>query len=125
MIRRPPKSTRTDTLFPYTPLFRSYRPPQRYRARPDRRRGQRRMGKEWRRRFDRRGDRSLDRKAAYPGRRARDRDATIFQRRNLWPLLHRAIDLEDRRRSARVRALGPVRARRAAFGGPEDRKSVV
>src|SRR3546814_20049102 len=23
MIRRPPKSTRTDTLFPYTPLFRS------------------------------------------------------------------------------------------------------
>src|SRR3546814_20040142 len=26
MIRRPPRSTRTDTLFPYTPLFRS-RPP--------------------------------------------------------------------------------------------------
>src|SRR3546814_7483066 len=77
------------------------------------------MGKEWRRRFDRRGDRSLDRKAAYPGRRARDRDATIFQRRNLWPLLHRAIDLEDRRRSDRVRALGPVGARRAAFGGPD------
>src|SRR3546814_6171725 len=25
MIRRPPKSTRTDTLFPYTTLFRSYR----------------------------------------------------------------------------------------------------
>src|SRR3546814_382546 len=24
MIRRPPRSTRTDTLFPYTPLFRSY-----------------------------------------------------------------------------------------------------
>src|SRR3546814_12893126 len=23
MIRRPPSSTRTDTLFPYTPLFRS------------------------------------------------------------------------------------------------------
>src|SRR3546814_10137449 len=23
MIRRPPRSTRTDTLFPYTPLFRS------------------------------------------------------------------------------------------------------
>src|SRR3546814_15040225 len=23
MLRRPPKSTRTDTLFPYTPLFRS------------------------------------------------------------------------------------------------------
>src|SRR3546814_3938591 len=23
MVRRPPRSTRTDTLFPYTPLFRS------------------------------------------------------------------------------------------------------
>src|SRR3546814_5281138 len=30
MIRRPPRSTRTDTLFPYTTLFRSaYRPQQR------------------------------------------------------------------------------------------------
>src|SRR3546814_5287138 len=26
MIRRPPSSTRTDTLCPYTPLFRSLRP---------------------------------------------------------------------------------------------------
>src|SRR3546814_3641133 len=32
MIRRPPRSTRTDTLFPYTTLFRSLsRPPIRYR----------------------------------------------------------------------------------------------
>src|SRR3546814_11347422 len=30
MIRRPPRSTRTDTLFPYTTLFRSVRRP--YRA---------------------------------------------------------------------------------------------
>src|SRR3546814_6268154 len=29
MIRRPPRSTRTDTLFPYTTLFRSHRPRQR------------------------------------------------------------------------------------------------
>src|SRR3546814_21146060 len=32
MIRRPPRSTRTDTLFPYTTLFRSpgrYAPPRR------------------------------------------------------------------------------------------------
>src|SRR3546814_4095721 len=29
MIRRPPRSTRTDTLFPYTTLFRSRRPRQR------------------------------------------------------------------------------------------------
>src|SRR3546814_16167765 len=27
MIRRPPRSTRTDTLFPYTTLFRSYELP--------------------------------------------------------------------------------------------------
>src|SRR3546814_20037366 len=27
MIRRPPRSTRTDTLFPYTTLFRSRTPP--------------------------------------------------------------------------------------------------
>src|SRR3546814_4220386 len=26
IIRRPPRSTRTDTLFPYTTLFRSWRP---------------------------------------------------------------------------------------------------
>src|SRR3546814_3929781 len=26
MIRRPPRSTRTDTLFPYTTLFRALRP---------------------------------------------------------------------------------------------------
>src|SRR3546814_5345104 len=30
MIRRPPISTRTDTLFPYTTLFRSSGPPDRY-----------------------------------------------------------------------------------------------
>src|SRR3546814_5676823 len=32
MIRRPPRSTRTDTLFPYTTLFRSVR----YLCKPDR-----------------------------------------------------------------------------------------
>src|SRR3546814_16806259 len=39
MIRRPPRSTRTDTLFPYTTLFRSaagirHRPPRGERRRP-------------------------------------------------------------------------------------------
>src|SRR3546814_3041451 len=33
MIRRPPRSTRTDTLFPYTTLFRSCRPDRKYRCR--------------------------------------------------------------------------------------------
>src|SRR3546814_8603981 len=32
MIRRPPRSTRTDTLFPYTTLFRSSRAAARFRA---------------------------------------------------------------------------------------------
>src|SRR3546814_4148438 len=41
MIRRPPRSTRTDTLFPYTTLFRSHRrpvlaPPRVQRPQPDR-----------------------------------------------------------------------------------------
>src|SRR3546814_5470920 len=40
MIRRPPRSTRTDTLFPYTTLFRSSRSGTR--ARTDRRRQPRR-----------------------------------------------------------------------------------
>src|SRR3546814_8345570 len=30
MIRRPPRSTRTDTLFPYTTLFRSEKPSKRW-----------------------------------------------------------------------------------------------
>src|SRR3546814_16910555 len=35
MIRRPPRSTRTDTLFPYTTLFRSLAPDERLRRRGD------------------------------------------------------------------------------------------
>src|SRR3546814_9585020 len=37
MIRRPPRSTRTDTLFPYTTLFRSLHPRDRWLHRPGRR----------------------------------------------------------------------------------------
>src|SRR3546814_1841989 len=42
MIRRPPRSTRTDTLFPYTTLFRSddHHPRLCAAAHPDRNRGQ-------------------------------------------------------------------------------------
>src|SRR3546814_9898617 len=42
MIRRPPRSTRTDTLFPYTTLFRSRHPPagQQHRHEEDQRQGQ-------------------------------------------------------------------------------------
>src|SRR3546814_8393305 len=36
MIRRPPRSTRTDTLFPYTTLFRSFQPhPEMKSAKPE------------------------------------------------------------------------------------------
>src|SRR3546814_2063941 len=38
MILRPPRSTRTDTLFPYTTLFRSQRRLRGHRAQPDSRR---------------------------------------------------------------------------------------
>src|SRR3546814_3185046 len=34
MLRRPPRSTRTDTLFPYTTLFRTHRLAHRRRAPP-------------------------------------------------------------------------------------------
>src|SRR3546814_7789067 len=34
MIRRPPRSTRTDTLFPYTTLFRSYSNESKHPGRP-------------------------------------------------------------------------------------------
>src|SRR3546814_3326494 len=46
MIRRPPRSTRTDTLFPYTTLFRSDRQDQDHpgdRRRPDHRHPGRRL----------------------------------------------------------------------------------
>src|SRR3546814_4252570 len=36
MIRRPPRSTRTDTLFPYTTLFRSFAPGRHLAQRPRR-----------------------------------------------------------------------------------------
>src|SRR3546814_14240542 len=35
MIRRPPRSTRTDTLFPYTTLFRSIYPPGTFAGTPE------------------------------------------------------------------------------------------
>src|SRR3546814_6807018 len=64
MIRRPPRSTRTDTLFPYTTLFRSHheisRPSESlYRKRPGRTRvGQlspREVHRIWRTRWRQRG----------------------------------------------------------------------
>src|SRR3546814_3361348 len=44
MIRQPPRSTRTETLFPYTTLFRSPHRPQRHPALRRKRAGHRRAG---------------------------------------------------------------------------------
>src|SRR3546814_3298380 len=54
MIRRPPRSTRTDTLFPYTTLFRA---PVRHFEAPVERRGggDAFVSEQWRRKLGRRG----------------------------------------------------------------------
>src|SRR3546814_13209321 len=69
MSRRPPRSTRTDTLFPYTTLFRSVR----RRDHPERRHG-RRTGIERRLRHHGRQDGALRLSAGGTGRAKRVRD---------------------------------------------------
>src|SRR3546814_5466808 len=64
MIRRPPRSTRTDTLFPYTTLFRSRRP----RLQPQRAQRPRRAGVRLGRLHARH---PADRQARHQGRRCR------------------------------------------------------
>src|SRR3546814_6493695 len=95
MFRRPPRSTRTATLFPYTTLFRSLLEPAR------RRRGPRR---------DARGDR-----ARAPARAAGDRPAgrgpagrgdAVAQRRRLHPGQPRAA--RGGRPRLRLPELGPM-----------------
>src|SRR3546814_12337795 len=61
MIRRPPRSTRTDTLFPYTTLFRSADLRRAYLLRPHRGTARRRRRGAGRR--DRHPDRRQDRKS--------------------------------------------------------------
>src|SRR3546814_1600079 len=58
MIRRPPRSTRTDTLFPYTTLFRSPAVPDDSQTRPGVRRHAGRPGPEHAEVADAVGDRS-------------------------------------------------------------------
>src|SRR3546814_12194780 len=71
MIRRPPRSTRTDTLFPYTTLFRSALSERRAGACRSLRGGRaRRIGARPGRAVDRRGGRA-------PGRADRCRRAEI------------------------------------------------
>src|SRR3546814_11829023 len=58
MIRRPPRSTRTDTLFPYTTLFRSRRGAGRHPRRRDQPRAGAR-GRRWRGAINREPDRPV------------------------------------------------------------------
>src|SRR3546814_5927349 len=71
MLRRPPRSTRTDTLFPYTTLFRS-RPRRPVPAAVGRRRPVRSARTT---RYDARTQRRADRHDADRGRGSRDADA--------------------------------------------------
>src|SRR3546814_5677764 len=80
MIRRPPRSTRTDTLFPYTTLFRS-RP--RHRSQPDL---EHRSGRDARTRQSDRaggGDDERGRQPQGKPRRARQRGLSRSRRRAL------------------------------------------
>src|SRR3546814_3705574 len=79
MLRRPPRSTRTDTLFPYTTLFRS--------AQPDLKGGAETVGARHR-----------------PVPRARDR-LRIFEED---PALIKCIDAVDRVRARRIETLVEV-----------------
>src|SRR3546814_7884575 len=75
MIRRTPRSTRTDTLFPYTSLCRSPRPVERVERRADRRFGQP-IAFE-----DRDGVTGLERRDRGRGHRRRAADGKTQQRR--------------------------------------------
>src|SRR3546814_9051243 len=78
MIRRPPRSTRTDTLFPYTTLFRSSRggvKGEDYRA-SGRRRHRANMGSGWRSRESRRSADSL-RHDRHGGRRSEEHTSEL------------------------------------------------
>src|SRR3546814_5192153 len=65
MIRRPPRSTRTDTLFPYTTLFRS------------RRRADRRHGRARARRCKNHGDRTDREEGRRPARRSEEHTSEL------------------------------------------------
>src|SRR3546814_7979697 len=73
MIRRPPRSTRTDTLFPYTTLCRSRKPqsPAQFRRLVPRF-GRRRFQREVRERRSRRGESFL-----CPGRRSEEHTSEL------------------------------------------------
>src|SRR3546814_9740285 len=84
MIRRPPRSTRTDTLFPYTTLFRS---------------DWKRHHRELLRRFDRNGDGEIDVQEWDTARAAAIAEVRAAQlERSVQPDLHVLCKPSDHRR---------------------------
>src|SRR3546814_13820453 len=100
MIRRPPRSTRTDTLFPYTTLFRSHErvPGGAHRFQP--------QGlAAWLRRFrrGRRADRGGAAAAVLGGAARRDREGAPGRAGTVLPGLRQGQDGEIGRASGRER----------------------
>src|SRR3546814_2064130 len=93
MLRRPPRSTRTDTLFPYTTLFRS----------PRRRRRRSRPG------------RAAGKLPHERGREGRRRSAGEAVRRALRRVRHGRVGTAHR---AQASTHGVIRFAKAAAGGP-------
>src|SRR3546814_18204578 len=119
MIRRPPRSTRTDTLFPYTTLFRSRQARSRARHPPARGCSGERRGDRGRRRRRRPRPLSRSRRRAREARRHVGPRSRAVRGRS-WP--HHGLRPQDRLGGLRD-PLGPPRCGPAAHprGGPPRR----
>src|SRR3546814_12201591 len=113
MIRRPPRSTRTDTLFPYTTLFRSHRIAKLRAAAEQPRRGreqpvEQRENEEGEQRQHE--DMPPDMAEDIMARLVRGHHLHLVQRRPVEP----AVRYGDARRGTTGRASGRARVRHAA-----------
>src|SRR3546814_18336702 len=110
MLRRPPRSTRTDTLFPYTTLFRSCRRPARI-DRADDRRGLRRAIDQSEPREDQDREQEIGHRPRGDDKRAlthrlRGKAVRALGRRQALPF---GVGLADRVAVARALDLSPQR----------------
>src|SRR3546814_14068404 len=119
MIRRPPRSTLTDTLFPYTPRFRS---PTSAIARHRRRSGSRRRRQQ--RRERRRGRRDARRVDA-AGVVARDMVKAVQPEHAGDRGIARGDDRTQFARRQSVARIGTLEPRQPCEQPPRDRKRVV
>src|SRR3546814_11418778 len=106
MIRRPPRSTRTDTLFPYTTLFRS--------RNPDRKEGQEACGGEAGE--DRRQGEVDSPAAAGSGSRPRPRAAVGAALSGIVAACGQGRDRHRRRQRPRPRDLVLIRSEERSVG---------